>query len=74
MKQTFETIEQALARVAEIDALMGFPDDTGTLTYAIPQLNEETEMWEIEVGSDVINNDNGQDNLESTEPVGDVAE
>ena len=53
MKQTFETIEQALARVAEIDALMGFPDDTGTLTYAIPELNEESKMWEIEVGSDV---------------------
>ena len=54
MKQTFETIEQALARVAEIDALMGFPDDTGTLTYAIPEFNEESGMWEIEVGSDVI--------------------
>ena len=74
MKEQYTTEAEALARVAEIDKLMGFPDSTGTLTYAIPQLNEETEMWEIEVGSDVINNDNGQDNLESTEPVGDVAE
>ena len=74
MKEQYTTEAEALARVAEIDALMGFPDSTGTLTYAIPQYNEETGMWEIELGSDVINNDNGQDDLETTEPVGDVAE
>ena len=53
MKETFDTEQQAINRVAEIDALMGFPDNTGTLTYAIPQMNEESGMWEIEVGSDV---------------------
>ena len=54
MKEQYTTEEEALARVAEIDSLMQFPDDTGTITYAIPEFNEESGMWEIEVGSDVI--------------------
>lgn len=58
MTETFKTESEALDRVAEIDALMGFPDKSGTLTYAIPTYNEESEMWEITVNSDVT--DNGQ--------------
>ena len=53
MKQTFETEQQAIERIAEIDKLMGFPDNTGTMTYAVPQLNEETQEYEIEVGTEV---------------------
>ena len=52
MKQTFETEQQAIDRIAEIDKLMGFPDNTGTMTYAVPQQDEEG-LWFIEVGSDV---------------------
>jgi hypothetical protein len=52
MKETFDEQQQAIDRIAEIDKLMGFPDDTGTLTYAIPQQDEEG-VWWIEVGSDV---------------------
>ena len=58
MKQTFETEQQAIERIAEIDKLMGFPDNTGTLTYAVPQLNEETQEYEIEVGTEVYQKEN----------------
>lgn len=53
MKETFETLEACQLRIAEIDAIMGFPDNTGTMTYAVPQLNEETQEYEIEVGTEV---------------------
>ena len=53
MRETFKTEAEAIERVAVCDRLMGFPDNHGTLTYAIPQLNEETQQWEIEVGNDV---------------------
>lgn len=54
MKVTFNTEIEALQRVAEIDALCGYPDlHSGTLTYAVPTLNEESQMWEFEEGTDV---------------------
>ena len=79
MKEQYSTEQQALDRVAEIDSLLGFPDSTGTLTYAIPTYNEEAEMWEIEVGSDVLNKESNEGvtehiDLEATEQVGDMAE
>ena len=53
MKENFETQELALARVAEIDKLFGFPDDKlDTLTYAIP-FEEEDGTWSIEIGPDL---------------------
>lgn len=52
MKETFETEQQAIERIAEIDKLMQFPDNTGTITYAVPQQDDEG-VWFIEVGSDV---------------------
>ena len=58
MKETFETLEACQLRIAEIDAIMGFPDNTGTLTYAVPQLNEETQEYEIEVGTEVYQKEN----------------
>lgn len=52
MKEIYKTETEAIERIAEIDKLMGFPDNTGTLTYAVPQQDEEG-VWFIEVGSDV---------------------
>jgi hypothetical protein len=49
MKRQFDTYEQAAAKVAEIDELMGFPDNTGTTTWAVPEKVEVdgAEKWEV---------------------------
>ncbi len=50
MKRQFDTYEQAAAKVAEIDELMGFPDNTGTTTWAVPEkVTDENgkEVWEV---------------------------
>jgi len=50
MKQIFDTYEQAAAKVAEIDGLMGFPDPvSGTMTWAVPEKVEidGVEKWEV---------------------------
>ena len=49
MKQIFDTYQQAAAKVAEIDELMGFPDNTGTQTWAVPEKIEidGVEKWEV---------------------------
>ncbi len=53
MKENYETQQQAIDRVAEIDKLFGFPDEkSDTLTYAIP-FQEEEGIWSIEVGADL---------------------
>lgn len=52
MKETYTTEADALNRIAQIDRLMGFPDNHGTLTYAVPT-PEDDGTFSIEVGSDV---------------------
>jgi hypothetical protein len=49
MKQQFDTYEQAIDKIAEIDELMGFPDNTGTQTWAVPEKVEVDglEKWEV---------------------------
>lgn len=54
MKEFYKTENEALERVKEIDTVMQFPDDTGTLTYAVPQPDEESGEWWFEVGSDYL--------------------
>jgi len=51
MKATFDTYEHAIAKVAEIDELMSFPDPvSGTMTWAVPEkVTDENgkEVWEV---------------------------
>jgi len=58
MRETFNTEAEALERVAVCDRLMGLPTPDGaTLTYAIPQQDEEG-VWFIEVGNDIYEKEN----------------
>jgi hypothetical protein len=50
MKAIFDTYEEAISRIAEIDLKMGFPDEiSGTVTWAVPVMIEEdgVEKWEV---------------------------
>jgi hypothetical protein len=43
MTERYTNIEDIEARIAELNELLGFPDNTGTLTYAEPVLTEDTD-------------------------------
>ena len=50
MKQFFETIEQANNFITKCNELLGYPDNNGTETYAIP---EEIKQEDIVIGYEV---------------------
>ena len=39
----FDTIEEANLFIDKANVLLGYPDNTGTLTYSVPEIVEEKE-------------------------------
>ncbi len=64
MKKQFNTQQEAIDAIIEIDRQMSFPDPvSGTLTWAIPELiiNEDgNEKWEIPLpeSNDIVETEN----------------